>query len=146
MRDDELKETFGEPLLDVLAKHGFHEVGRFQDSDGWYLRDYSNGEMGVRLMNHMGTDVEFISRSDISHYRPELVPKGIMACYSVATVAADFGDVLDDRASNDNRARYIDRNFSRIARIFAERDRGVALRALHDRLVQESRRRFGIPP
>lgn len=131
--DDELKSTFGEALLEVLAKRGFREVGRFDDKEGWYTRTYSNGEMGVRLVYHMRTEVEFIPRGEMNND----------VHISVGQVAEFFGDGLRDSDSNDDKARYFDRNFPRIVHIFGKRDRGVGVRVLIEYFLELQRRRYG---
>ena len=122
MRDEAVAQEFGDLLPEVLQRFGFREVGRYVDNQGWFTRTYSNGRMGIRLVFHMCRAVEFMPRRNMEAYT------------NIEFVGDFFGDPIRDDSPSDDKARYIERNWLRLERLFGELDGGEDLRALEDYL------------
>jgi|GEM_PF-4458884 len=132
LMDARVCEIFGQSVVELLAKHGFREVGRIDD-DGWFTRNYFNGRLGIRLLYHLN-DKEFsVSRPDRldTHY-----PLSLIMAYFSGDGPAGF--------SLDERARFFDQHYVRIARMLGRRDGGADLKGLHRYIRAYNLARFGL--
>jgi hypothetical protein len=66
--DRDLRRIFGDPMLDLLAEHGFAERFRYDDENG-LARDYANRDFGIQLTSSMqGKCVFVMPRNDLHDF------------------------------------------------------------------------------
>jgi hypothetical protein len=128
--DEAVTREFGDLLPATLEKYGFREIARYVDDIGWFTRTYFNGNMGARLVYHLGRNLEFMPRSEMESY------------YSIGQVGKFFGDEIRDDSPNDEKAGYLDRNLPRLERLFGELDGGAGRRELREYILKEHAKLF----
>lgn len=128
--DMDLRRIFGEPALDLLAKHGFAERRR-HDGNG-LARDYANRDFGIQLTYSVqGKNMFLMPRNDLRNY------------YSVEYVVGFFsGDEAHADKSFDAAVRFVGERYSTIAALFSGRDGGAGLKELDDFIYRQNARRF----
>ncbi len=128
---DDIRD-FGPVIFEVLDRRGFREIGRFADREGWGTITYFNDRIGVRLVSHLGTELDIMP------------PRAMDQPYRLETFAEVFGPALGQGASMDQRAAYLDQQFARIERAFSESDGGGELAAIRRHLDERNRRLYGM--
>jgi hypothetical protein len=109
--DDAVRRGFGEPVIDFLGLHGFREVGKTGDRDGWFTRTYQNNDLSLRLVAHLGWNIEV---------GPQDEPG---ATSDISQVAEFLGDPLRFRSPVPDQLRYAEANYARLKRLFSADDR-----------------------
>jgi hypothetical protein len=111
--------------MDVLAKHGFHEIGRVEKGPVTAV-DFSNGKFGVELIdNPVDEKRMFLMEADrLEEHHPFTLV--------VAYLRGAADPIVEPL---DSLARFFDEHYSRIARLFSKHG-GADREGLeeHDRL------------
>jgi hypothetical protein len=118
----EQARAFGPLILEVLSKYGFREVDHFEN--GGLAVTYANVDFAIQLVYEVhGKYASVMPLRDLEGYIPV---EGVMECL--------LGVDKVESPPLDAVALFVDSHYSKLARIFGERDGGVEFRAIKETL------------